>query len=277
MDSIDALEGIDAVRWQAGLHIVGTSLWCDALRPRGACFVSSITPLLGDRRRCKQLVVSGEVGAAIEKLALVAPHALLTVRPYRPFSLGRARVEVLETGERGAAAICVEVDRRRVLYVDTLPESGVTLRDVDVLVVGRSLVEDEVNLIDQLVNLIDQRLAHGEGTCDLVLRDLAWLPHLARWPVRLSPQLAAMAELLCPSLVNDPTGRVQVALRGHKSALVLDRLPSQVSRLPRLVEALGANTIYTTCPVPAITGVRTRVVARPTQLGLWREGRDGFA
>ena len=125
----------EAIRWQGGWHVVGTSLWCDALRPRGACFVSSLTPLLGDRRRARQLIVSSEIGAAIGKLGLLAPEAILPVRPYRPFSLGRARIELLETGRPCEAALVIEIDRRRLLYVDALPDPRVTLRDADVLAV----------------------------------------------------------------------------------------------------------------------------------------------
>lgn len=261
----------EAIRWQAGLHVVGTSLWCDALRPRGACFVSSLNLLLGDRRGVKQLIVSTDIGGAIEALRLVPAHAVLPVRPYRPFLLGRARVEVLETGEPCEAALCVEVDGRRVLYVDALPARAVTLRDADVLVVGRALVAEPVKLVDDMVKQIDERVARGEKV-ELVVRDLAWLPRLAAGgrALRLSPQLAAIAPFVAPLMAqSDADAAIGAGLRGTKTALVLDKLPSDIAQVAALADAIGAKTVYTTTPPPTIPGVRTKQLSRPTQLGLF--------
>lgn len=272
----------EAIRWQGGLHIVGTPLWCDVLRPRGACFVSSVTTLLGGRSGAKQLIVSGDVGARITALGLVPPHALLTVRPYRPFTLGRARVEILETGEPNTAALSVEVDGRRLLYVDALPHSGVTLRDADVLIVGRSLVVDPVKQIDHVVQLLDHRLQQN-GRADVVVRDPAWIPLLARWPLRLSPQLAALArELQLLPTETAPLGDasgpssvlVTAALRGPRTHLLLDKLPSDAARIGPLAESLSAKALFVTPPLPAAVSalsaaLRVVEIGRPTQLPLW--------
>lgn len=265
----------EAIRWQAGLHVVGTSLWCDALRPRGACFVSSLNLLLGDRRGVKQLIVSTDIGGAIEALKLVPAHAVLPVRPYRPFLLGRARVEVLETGEPCEAALCVEVDGRRVVYVDALPARAVTLRDADVLVVGRALTAEPVKVVDDIVKQIDERVARGEKV-ELVVRDLAWLPRLAATKagearaLRLSPQLAAIAPFVAPLLAQSVAdAAIGAGLRGGKTALVLDKLPSDVAQVAALADAIGAKTVYTTTTPPTIAGVRTKQLSRPTQLGLF--------
>lgn len=265
----------EAIRWQAGLHVVGTSLWCDALRPRGACFVSSLNLLLGDRRGVKQLIVSTDIGGAIEALKLVPAHAVLPVRPYRPFLLGRARVEVLETGEPCEAALCVEVDGRRVVYVDALPAGAVTLRDADVLVVGRALAAEPVNTIDHMVKQIDDRVARGEKV-ELVVRDLAWLPRLATLhkegvarALRLSPQLAAIAPFVAPTLQSNADAAIGAGLRGGKTALVLDKIPADVANVAALADAIGAKTVYTTTTPPTIAGVRTKQLGRPTQLGLF--------
>ncbi len=272
----------EAIRWQGGLHIVGTPLWCDVLRPRGACFVSSVTTLLGGRSGAKQLIVSGDVGARITALGLVPPHALLTVRPYRPFTLGRARLEILETGEANAAALSVEVDGRRLLYVDALPHSGVTLRDADVLIVGRTLVADPVKQLDHMVQIIDHRLQQ-DGRADVVVRDPAWLPVLARWPLRLSPQLAALARELqllpngtepLASSTTPSSAFVTAGLRGPRTHLLLDKRPSDASRIGPLAESLSAKTLFVAPPLPipasaVSAALRVVEIGRPTQLPLW--------
>ncbi len=130
-----------SVEYRAGVHFVGTVLWCDALHAREVCFVSSARAR-GSRRH-------GQVIATARTAALLAPAGQTTlagalVTPVaRPFALGRARLELFSSGATlGAASLQVDQGDRRFIYAgdvavrpSRLAEVG-ELRRCDVLVLG---------------------------------------------------------------------------------------------------------------------------------------------
>ena len=124
------------VSWRDGVHVLGTSVWCDARRARAVCFVSS-----ADRTG---RAGHGQLIATAETLALLGAHgdAHLAVPTARPFTLGTVRLELLRSGWCiGAAALLVDAGHR-VLYAGAVAPEGAglggaaELRRCDTLVVA---------------------------------------------------------------------------------------------------------------------------------------------
>ncbi len=124
------------VSWRDGVHVLGTSVWCDARRARAVCFVSS-----ADRTG---RAGHGQLIATAETLALLGAHgdAHLSVPTGRPFTLGTVRLELVRSGWCvGAAALLVDAGHR-VLYAGAVAPDGTglggaaELRRCDTLVVA---------------------------------------------------------------------------------------------------------------------------------------------
>lgn len=124
------------VSWRDGVHVLGTSVWCDARRARAVCFVSS-----ADRTG---RAGHGQLIASAETLALLGAHAdaHLAVPTGRPFTLGTVRLELIRSGWCvGAAALLVDAGHR-VLYAGAVAPGGTglggaaELRRCDTLVVA---------------------------------------------------------------------------------------------------------------------------------------------
>ena len=77
-------------RWSAGVHVLGTRLWCDAARAHGVTFVSGADVVL--RRRCERIMTTERT----QKLA--GFDSVLPATFGRPFAMGRARLELLPAG-----------------------------------------------------------------------------------------------------------------------------------------------------------------------------------
>lgn len=131
------------VSWRDGVHVIGTSVWCDARRARAVCFVSAADRI--GRPGHGQLI------ATAETLALVgaAGDAHLPVPFARPFTLGTVRLELTPSGYgKGGAALAVEAGGKKVLYAGAVnPPGGGTggpamLRPCDTLVVVTPWGED---------------------------------------------------------------------------------------------------------------------------------------
>ncbi len=125
------------VSWRDGLHVLGTSVWCDARRARAVCFVSS-----ADRTG---RAGHGQLIATTETLALLGARAdsHLAAPLRRPFTLGTVRLELLPSGYAvGAAALAVDASGHRVLYAGAVAPTGrglggaAELRPCDTLVVA---------------------------------------------------------------------------------------------------------------------------------------------
>jgi len=128
---------VAGVSWRDGVHVVGTSVWCDARRARAVCFVSS-----ADRTGRGG---HGQLIATAETLALLAarPDAHLAAPLGRPFTLGTTRLELVASGHAvGAAALAVDTGSHRVLYAGAVDPVGgglggvAALRPCDTLVVA---------------------------------------------------------------------------------------------------------------------------------------------
>jgi hypothetical protein len=126
------------VAWRDGIHLVGSSIWCDARRARAVCFASQATIGAGQRPGHGQMI------ATAETLALLgaAGDAHLAVPLRRPFTLGTVRLELLASGHgRGGAGLSADVDGRRVVYTGAINPAGggrgepAELRPCDTLVV----------------------------------------------------------------------------------------------------------------------------------------------
>jgi putative mRNA 3-end processing factor len=109
--------------WRDGVHIVGTSLWCDAIRARDICFVSSAEALKSKRH--------GQLIATPASLALLAgkwlrPDHHLAVPYGRPFTVGTTRLELFSTGHAiGSAGLWLRDERGDVVYAgDINPRGG---------------------------------------------------------------------------------------------------------------------------------------------------------
>lgn len=99
------------VSWRDGLHLTGTSIWCDARRARAVGFASAADAL--ERPGHGQLIASAET------LALLGAggEAHLGVPFGRPFTLGTVRLELVPSGHgRGGAALSADVGGRQVFY-----------------------------------------------------------------------------------------------------------------------------------------------------------------
>ncbi|MEZ4398720.1 MAG: hypothetical protein R3B06_01780 [Kofleriaceae bacterium] len=120
-----------AVSWRDGVHVVGTSIWCDARRRRGVCFVSAADRL--GRGSHGQLI------ATAPTLALLgaSKHAHLSVPVHRPFTLGTVRLTLLPSGHGpGGAALHVDTGSHRVLYAGAVDPRRAELIACDTLVVA---------------------------------------------------------------------------------------------------------------------------------------------
>ncbi len=142
--------------WRDGVHLTGTSIWCDATRRRDVCFVSA-----ADRQaKSAQLI-----GTPLT-LALVGASAGNLAVPLRQrFTLGVLRLELIASGRGpGAAALYVEGAGTKLLYASAVrPYEGkrVTAADVracDVLVVDAPFGASKKNFPD-LDGVIDKALA----------------------------------------------------------------------------------------------------------------------
>jgi putative mRNA 3-end processing factor len=97
-------------------------LWCDAIRARDVCFVSSAEAL--KTRRHGQLIASPQ------SLALLAgkwlnPDEHLAVPYGRPFTVGTTRLELFSTGHAvGSAGLLVRGDDADVVYAGNINPRG---------------------------------------------------------------------------------------------------------------------------------------------------------
>lgn len=128
------------ITWRDGIHIAGTAIWCDALRTRDICFVSSAHAIANARH--------GQFIATAPTLALLDPSGArgshLSVPYGRPFTLGTVRLELIHSGHGvGGAGLLATVDGYRILYCRDIDPNdgdgdgdGAESRRCDALVLG---------------------------------------------------------------------------------------------------------------------------------------------
>ena len=129
------------LEWSMGVHIVGTPIWCDAVREREVTFVSSVAPLTWPRRGSRQarVLCTEETARALRALHRLPSQEVLVTPFGRPLYLGKLRLELLPSGRHpGAAQLLVEVKGKRVLYsVGVDPNAAETqVRSCDALVLA---------------------------------------------------------------------------------------------------------------------------------------------
>jgi Cft2 family RNA processing exonuclease len=115
------------VTWRDGVHLTGTSIWCDARRRREVCFASSADRL--GRTGHGQLI------ATPLTLALVgASSGNLAVPLRQRFTLGTLRIELIASGRGpGAACLYVEGEGKKLLYAGVVrPYEGTRFAGADV-------------------------------------------------------------------------------------------------------------------------------------------------
>jgi len=160
------------VTWRDGVHLTGTSIWCDATRRRDVCFVSA-----ADRQaKSAQLI-----GTPLT-LALVGADAGNLAVPLRQrFTLGTLRLELIASGRGpGAAALYVEGAGIKLLYASAVrPYEGkrvaaADVRACDVLVVDAPFgarpkkFPDLDGVIDKTLAWTRKQLAGGKRPILLV-------------------------------------------------------------------------------------------------------------
>jgi putative mRNA 3-end processing factor len=117
---------VSEVVWKAGVHVVGTPIWCDAERTREACFVSHAGVPRAARHR--QVIATDVTLKLLGIAGLAAPYG-------RPFALGQVRVELFPSGYcPGSASLVVEHGGERVIYAGMVGH-GAETRAGDVLVI----------------------------------------------------------------------------------------------------------------------------------------------
>ena len=184
----------EPVVWRDGVHIAGTSIWCDARRARDLCFVSRADRVSTSRHG--QLIATSETLALLARRARPGdgagdPGSELAVPPARPFSLGLLRLELFRSGSAlGAASLAVDTGGTRVIYAGAVNPRGGGLggaadqRTGDVLVVEAGLGPGStLPLLDQVVGdtaALCRRITSAGGACVLLVDgpleglDVAW-------------------------------------------------------------------------------------------------------
>lgn len=168
------------VTWRDGVHLTGTSIWCDALRARDVCFVSRADAVTAARH--------GQLCATAETLALLGgaegrrqPESVLAVPYARPFTLGTRRIELIRSGAGlGGASLLVDIDGMRVVYAGAIDVRGgglggvADVRSCDTVILDAALAapgvvfEPTAALIERLVDHVRATLAAG-GTAVLLV------------------------------------------------------------------------------------------------------------
>lgn len=126
------------VTWRDGIHLSHTPIWCDAVRTRDVCFLSSAHAIARSRH--------GQLIATAPTLALFGESnagAHLAVPYGRPFTLGTVRLELIRSGHGlGGASLLADIAGYRVLYSNAVSLRGgglggqAEVRACDALVVG---------------------------------------------------------------------------------------------------------------------------------------------
>jgi putative mRNA 3-end processing factor len=190
---VGALPSTSVIEWRGGVHVKGTPLWCDALRTREACFVSSA--LIPEARRHRQIIATAATLALMPGAGALAgkraPRALAV--PFgRSFSLGDARLELFPSGAMvGAASLYIDVGGTRVVYAGSVDPRGgrlagaAELRLCDVLVIDATFAHPRFVLPPPA-----EALARARAFVDATLAGGA-TPVLLASPLALGPDLIA--------------------------------------------------------------------------------------
>ncbi len=169
------------VTWRDGIHLTGTSIWCDAIRARDICFLSTASAMRGVKHA--QLIASQDTLTLLGESPRQTSSRLAV--PFgQPFTLGTHRIELFSSGHApGACSLLVNVAERRLLYAGAINPRGSLLggaldqRTTDVLVIsaryGQShfAFPDPTELLGPLANRCAEICADG-GVATLLVEDV---------------------------------------------------------------------------------------------------------
>lgn len=255
------------ITWRDGLHLTGTSIWCDAKRARDICFVSVASAIR--RARHGQLVGSPETLKMLERPGQEASSQLAV--PYgQPFTVGRNRIELFRSGHAlGAASLLVNIEGKKVVYAGAINPHGSALggeldyRAADVLVVSARYGQKHFSFPDaQLVagQLRErcQQVCQTGGVAVLLLADTgkaldvaellagAGLPLQAHHSINKVSSSLRSKGITLPALKSwsrkSKTGRVLLWPLRARAKLSLDELPRGSSML--LVSGLAGDATH---------------------------------
>jgi len=249
------------IEWRGGVHICGTPVWCDALRTREACFVSSAA--VPEARRHKQIIATQETLELLPGAGALAgkgaPRALAV--PYgRSFSLGDARLELFPSGAApGAASLHVDVGGQRVVYAGTVDPRG-----------GRLPGAAEVRVCDVLV--VDATYGHPRfvfpPTAEALAAVRGWVnetlaagdtPVLLASPLAVAPDLIRVLGADHPLRGDHATVEIARKLRARHALPAIARLaappaPGEVILWPRSRREAAAITALPRTRVALVSG-----------------------
>ena len=237
------------VAWRDGVHVLGTSIWCDARRARAVCFVSA-----ADRTG---RAGHGQLIATAATLALLgaAQDAHLAAPMHRPFTLGTHKLCLIPSGYGpGAAALTVEVGAHRVLYAGAIHPGRADLAPCDTLVVAAPYGERHhafpADAEARVLALCLETAASGALPVVLVtsaLRGLELAERMAASGLEVAAHraIAIAARRLTDAKLAAPTLRRSVARAGVLLWLVRDRdrvTAATAGRATRVILASGLAT-----------------------------------
>ncbi len=234
-----------SVLWRDGVHIASTALWCDSIRTRDVCFVSSADAVKPRRH--------GQVIGSKETLALLArsdpksqPASQLPVPMSRPFTLGSLRLELFPTGHAvGAAGLWLSVSDRKIVYAGAVCPRGEVLgvsaqaRAADTLIVSAHhgpgvTLPDRTRVANQVIDFCREQVrtsgcvllvssalkglevAASIASAELEVYATRAIHHLARKLVRGGVTVPSIRRLSSDTL---RPGRVLVAQISQRGAL----------------------------------------------------------
>ena len=249
------------VSWRAGVHIVGTRLWCDALRAHDLCFVSGAQAVRrGGRGSVGTLLCTERTLRLRQALGERAPESLLLSPVGRPFQLGTLRLELFPSGEGpGAASLLIKLPSGQcIIYAGTpcaQPYSGVEpmqVRAGEALVCAAPLAAHDGELPERATALLTLRDLVGQAQADAAATVILCAP--------LTGAPAIWSQLAADGAAVVVHAEIARALTAHQE---LDRLPPSSAATPsrrRFTRPLGPGTVVlwpAAIPLPPLTRLQS--------------------
>ena len=209
------------VIWRQGIHLVGSALWCDALRAQELCFVSSALALHKSRRRAGTLLTTLTTMSLLSALQRAPSGAQLLSPLGRPFYWGSLRLELFANGDLpGSASLWVKLpSEERVVFAGQPSQTPsplvepMQLRPAETLVMAAPFASLLANM-PSLQALAEQVMgelaaAHGQGVpllirCSSVTKLAELAQRLDQGRLKLAPELHR-ALVGCQTLPHFPT------------------------------------------------------------------------
>ena len=212
--------------WRAGVHILGTRLWCDALRRHDVCFLSSAEVTLARRslgRTATPTATTATLLCTETTLKLrralsptdplhLLPDANVLLSPMgRPFHFGSLRLELFPSGQQpGAASLWLKLPTgQTVIYggqpvAQTAPgakEQSMQLRAAETLILSAPVaalgvpLPPQAEALEQLLQLI---LTSSADSAVTIVLCSATVAAQQLWPaLQQVTTLLPDAQLLC--------------------------------------------------------------------------------